>query len=107
MSDEYQIEIPPSFAAVFADARGRLAVPLAEVRARYDVCEDLAQLLVEQANLLYHTQAPSEEEVLRRIHAGLAAPGSVVSPGEALWIAQRLAELLNWRCPLLAAPPAG
>ncbi|KAF1045210.1 hypothetical protein [Xylophilus sp.] len=99
--DDYQIEIPPSFSAVHSDARGRLAVPLAELRARYEVCEDLAQVLVDQAGLLYHTQAPSEGEVLRRIHAGLATPDSVVGPGEARWVVQRLAELLNWPCPPL------
>jgi hypothetical protein len=44
------------------------------------------------------------------IHAGLAAEGSIVSPGEARWIVQRLAELLEWQAPLMpdpADPPAG
>ena len=37
------------------------------------------------------------------MHAGLAAEGSVVSPPEAGWIVQRVAELLEWRAPLLPA----
>ena len=35
------------------------------------------------------------------MHAGLSAEGSVVSRAEAGWIIQRMAELLEWRAPLL------
>lgn len=101
MHDDNQILIPPSFLAVFSDARGRLQMGQAEVRARYELCEDLANHLVEQAQTLYHVQAPSEAEILRGIHAGLASPESGVTPAEATWITCRLAELLNWRCPQL------
>jgi len=101
MSDDYQIDIPPSFFAVYTDARQRLGEPIAVVRARYDVCEDLANHLVQQAQLLHHVEVPSEDEILRRIHAGLNAPESGVSAGEAQWVVRRLAELLNWNCPPL------
>ena len=47
MSDVYQIEIPPSFIALHADARGRLTVPVQALRERYELCEDLAQHLTE------------------------------------------------------------
>ena len=49
MSDEYQIEIPPSFTALYSDARHRLTVPLRTLRDRYEVCEDLAQHLTHNA----------------------------------------------------------
>lgn len=104
MSDDYQIHIPPSFFAVYTDARQRLREPLAAVRARYEVCEDLANHLVQHAQLLHHVEVPSEEEILTRIHAGLNSPESGVSAAEAGWIVQRLAELLGWNCPLLGAP---
>ena len=39
------------------------------------------------------------QKKLRRIHAGLATPESGVSPAEAEWIVQRLAELLGWPGP--------
>ena len=45
-TDEYQIPIPPSFHAVHADARGRLLLPVSEFRQRYELCEDMAQMLV-------------------------------------------------------------
>ena len=42
MSEENQIEVPPSFTALYADRSGqRLHTPMAEVRQRYEACEDL------------------------------------------------------------------
>lgn len=75
------------------------------VRTRYELCEDLAGHLVEHAQTLYHVQAPSEAEILRRIHAGLCTAESGVSTAEATWIVTRLAELLVWPCPDLVVPP--
>jgi hypothetical protein len=103
MSDDYQIHIPPSFFAIHTDARQRLREPLATVRVRYEVCEDLANHLVQHAQLLHHVEVPSEEEILVRIHAGLNSPEAGVSAAEAGWIVQRLAELLGWNCPVLGA----
>ena len=104
MDDDNQIHVPPSFMAVYSDARGRLTDTADAVRQRYELCEDLAGHLVEHAQTLYHVQAPSEAEILRRIHAGLCTAESGVSVAEATWIVTRLAELLVWQCPLLAAP---
>ena len=105
--DDNQIHVPPSFMAVYSDTRQRLTEKPAVVRARYELCEDLAGHLVEHAQTLYHVQAPSEAEILRRIHAGLCTAESGVSTAEATWIATRLAELLGWPCPeLVAVPPS-
>jgi hypothetical protein len=101
MSDDYQIDIPPSFFAIYTDARQRLSEPIAVVRARYEVCEDLANHLVQHAQLLHHVEVPSEDEILVRIHAGLNSPEAGVSALEAQWIVRRLAELLGWTCPPL------
>ena len=104
--EDNQIHIPPSFLAVYADSRQRLREPASVVRSRYELCEDLAGHLVEHAQTLYHVQAPSETEILLRIHAGLCTTESGVSVAEATWIATRLAELLNWQCPALTPPTA-
>ena len=106
MDDDNQIHVPPSFMAVYSDARGRLTEKANAVRSRYELCEDLANHLVEHAQTLYHVQAPSEAEILRRIHAGLCTAESGVSPPEATWIVARLAELLVWQCPELPAAQA-
>lgn len=104
MDDDNQIHVPPSFMAVYSDTRQRLTEKAAVVRTRYELCEDLAGHLVEHAQTLYHVQAPSEAEILRRIHAGLCSAESGVSVPEATWIVTRLAELLVWQCPELVAP---
>ena len=103
MSDDYQIDIPPSFFALYTDARQRLNEPIGIVRARYELCEDLATHLIEQAQMLHHVAVPSEDEILHRIHDGLLSAESGVSPAEATWVARRLAELLNWTCPDFSA----
>jgi hypothetical protein len=102
MTDEYQIEIPPSFYALYTDARGRLMASMTQVRERYEACEDLAQLLVDQADAKLFELGVAHEDVLLRFHAGLATPGSMVSAAEAEWVTRRLAELLGWDCPPLA-----
>ena len=107
MDNENQITPPPSFLAVYSDPRGRLREPIATVRTRYELCEDLASALVEQAQTLYHMQAPSEAGVLLGIHAGLCSAESGLAPGEATWVTTRLAELLGWPCPQLPAEAAG
>ena len=99
--DDNQIIVPPSFLALYSDARGRLTDAADAVRQRYELCEDLAGHLVEHAQTLYHVQAPSEAEILRRIHAGLCTAESGVSTAKATWVATRLAELLAWPCPEL------
>lgn len=96
MSDEYQIDVPPSFFALYTDARQRLTQPLREVRARYEVCEDLANHLVDHARTLLFQLGVTEDDVLERVLRGLQVPESGIAPPEARWVAHRLAELLGW-----------
>lgn len=103
MSEGNQLTVAPSFAALHADRSGRVRTPLAELLARYELCEDLASHLVEQAQLLYHREAPSEAGVLLGMHTALRE-GGIVSAPEAGWVIQRLAELLDWKCPALPGP---
>ncbi len=99
MSDEYQIPIPPSFQALYVDARGRLTERLAVYRERYELCEDMAQMLVDHSQAQHHDVGVEEGDVLLRTRAGLATAESGFSSAEAVWIATRLAELLGWDCP--------
>ena len=100
-TDEYQIPIPPSFQALYVDARGRLNQRLSVFRERYDLCEDMAQLLVERSQALHHDAGVEEAQILARTRAGLASPESGFSAAEAAWVVTRLAELLGWHCPAL------
>ena len=97
MSDENQIPVPPSFVALFVPP-GRLkpTEPRAVIAERYELCEDLAQMLTETAQERLHALGITEADVLERLHRGLLAEGSPVSADEAQWVVTRLAELLQW-----------
>lgn len=96
MTDDYQIHIPPSFAALYTDRRHRLTITVAALRDRYDLCEDLANHLVDFAKDVHHGLGVAEDEVLARCRNGLLTPPAQVEPFEAQWIERRLAELLYW-----------
>jgi hypothetical protein len=100
MDDRNQIDVPPSFTNLFASPSGyRLTEPMSYVRERYELCEDLAQALTEQAQALLFKSDASQKEVLRKMLSGLSGAESPVQPPEALWIVTRLAELLGWEKP--------
>jgi hypothetical protein len=63
MDDSNQIEVPPSFVALYTARSGdRLTRPPQAVRERYEVCEDLAQMLAEQASAAQFKTGASEHE---------------------------------------------
>lgn len=100
MDDYNQIEVPPSFLALFTSPSGhRLLESMATVRQRYELCEDLAQTLTEQASAMLFKSGGAEAEVLQNIGRALSATGSPVQPAEADWVVRRLAELLGWEVP--------
>ena len=100
MDDFNQIEVPPSFAALYTAPGGhRLTEPMRHVRERYELCEDLAQLLTEQSSSLQFKSGGEPAQVLRSIETGLSAEGGPVRPAEARWVVTRLAELLGWDAP--------
>jgi hypothetical protein len=96
MSDENQVFLPPSFVALFVPP-GRLkpTAPRAEITARYQLCEDLAQMLVETAQTQRWSLGITTADVLARIAAGLPQTGLGLSEAEAGWVMTRLAELLG------------
>lgn len=107
MEDPNQIEVPPSFTALFASPSGhRLLQPMSVVRERYELCEDLAQMLTEQAPVAMFKSGRSQREVLQQMRSALTGPESVVEPVEAAWVVTRLAELLDWDAPPADRDPA-
>ena len=95
MQDDSQLQVPPSFVALHT-GRQRLTLEREALLARFDLCEDLANHLVDFARMVHYQQGVSEDEVLARCRRGLMATPSQVSPEEARWIECRLAELLGW-----------
>lgn len=100
MSDENQTVIPPSFMALFVEpGRQRPSASRQEIAARYEHCEDLAQLLTDHARTRLWELGVTEADVLDRIRRGLLEGDSALPASEARWVICRLAELLDWAQP--------
>lgn len=97
MNDESQVRVPDAFLALHRmPGRQQPLVSRTHILARHEFCEDLAQLLTASARARRYDWGITEWDVLQRMHRGLVAEGSPVSPGEAGWVVGRLAELLEW-----------
>lgn len=97
MYEENQVEIPPSFLALFVDpGRSKPNAPREVVAARYELCEDLANMLTESAGNMTFSLGISEREVIERCRLGLIGEVAVVTEPEAEWVVRRLTELLGW-----------
>ena len=104
MSAHNQILIPDSFMALFlTPGRIKPNASHSEVAERYELCEDMANLLTETAQNMLFTLGVTELDVLGKCWDGLLVEPTVVSRAEAIWVVHRLAELLDW--PRLDIPP--
>jgi hypothetical protein len=98
MSDGNQIIIPPSFVALFVEpGRIKPSATREHIYERYDLCEDLANLLAEQATNKLWELGITEADVLERIHQGLGDVDIGLSAAQAQWVISRLAEILGWQ----------
>ena len=106
MSDDFQIHIPPSFMGLYVPP-GKIKPTLGqrEMAARYELCDDMAQLLTEQAANQQFQLGITEALALDRCLQGLLASPEVMNEAEARWVVCRLAELLNWPLPEWATAP--
>jgi hypothetical protein len=96
MENDNQINLPPSFIALFVSpGRQTPSASHAEILARYELCEDLAQMLLPSTSSRVFDRNMARHEVLERCHAGLLGEGAVVSEVEAKWVISRLDELLG------------
>jgi len=96
--DDNQIDIPPSFMALFVSpGRSRPNASRDEIVARYELCEDLANMLTETANDMMFSLGITERDVIERCRLGLAGEQAVVTTLEADWVIRRLIELMDWQ----------
>ena len=102
MSNDPQLEIPPSVIALFIKpGQAKPSATFAHVVRRYDTCEDLANLLTDHAHSQQFKQGGHTDNVLLQCMAGLLRDNSGVNAAEARWVVFRLAELLNWPVPAM------
>jgi len=96
--DHSQVVVPQSFVDLFVPpGRARAFAPREQIAARHDLCEDLAQALTEHALALRSRHDATEQDVIEQVLAGLLSADSGLVSEEAMWVARRLAELLDWR----------
>ena len=107
MSEGNQTYLPESFTALYVPpGKVKPSIGLREMAERYELCEDLANLLTEKAANMQFTLGITEDLVLQQCELGLLAEPAVLSPTEARWVVCRLAELLNWPLDQLLQAPA-
>ncbi len=63
---------------------------------RYELCEDLAQTLAQQAAAALFKSGGTEQEVLERMRSALLEPGSALEEAETRWVVTRMAEIAGW-----------
>lgn len=83
-------------ALYLAPGRQKPSLLHAELAARYELCEDMAQLLTETARNMEFSLGLAESDVLTRCLQGLRVEPAVVNETESVWVVRRLAELLGW-----------
>lgn len=100
MNPENQIEIPQSFVELYLrPGRSKPSESWQIVMERYNLCEDMANLLTNTAGQMLFELKVTESDVLDRCHRGLALTPGVFSTSECRWVTTRLAELMNWPFP--------
>jgi hypothetical protein len=103
-----QIVVPRSFIEVYLlPGKVKPTEPRHVIAARYEFCEDLAQMLIDTAQSRLFDLGITEHDVLERMHRGLLTEDAPVTPAEAAWVIRRLAELLEWPPLVLAQPASG
>jgi hypothetical protein len=107
LSDDNQVEIPQSFIALFMEpGRSKPAATRFFIAERYELCEDMASLLMQTAQEMLHGLGITESDVLQRVYQGLAVEGGVFNALEAQWVVRRLAELSQWPQPAALIAPS-
>lgn len=97
MSEDNQIEIPQSFIALFMEpGRSKPAATRFFIAQRYEMCEDMANLLTHTAQDMLHGLGLAEHDVLQRCYLGLTTDEAAFTVPEAQWVVRRLAELCAW-----------
>ena len=103
MYEENQSFVPESFVALYVKpGHYKTSLPKAEVMQRYELCEDLANMLQDPISAQQFQLGITEDDALKTCWQGLLVQPDLVQPAEAFWVVCRLAELLSWPMPALA-----
>ena len=107
MDDSSQIIIPPSFTALYVPpGKTRPTETHAHIAQRYELCEDMAQMLCESAAEQQFKTGAAPPALLAWMERSLLGEGAVLEAAEARWVVLRIAELLHWDASELGATDA-
>lgn len=92
-----QIVVPDSFIQLFSRP-GRLRPDASpeHIALRYEICDDMAAMLCDEAKDAQWRLGITEADVLDKTFDGLASGTVPLTEPEARWVTCRLAELLGW-----------
>lgn len=100
MYEENQSEIPESFMMLYVKPhQHKPSLPRAEMTQRYELCEDLANMLVDTVSAQQFQLGITEDDALEKCWRGLLEQPELVNGAESFWVVCRLAELLGWPLP--------
>jgi len=100
MYEENQSEIPESFMLLYVKPhQHKPSLPRAELTQRYELCEDLANMLVDTVSTQQFQLGITETDALAKCWHGLLETPLLINSDEAFWVVCRLAELLSWPIP--------
>ncbi|MFM1948636.1 MAG: hypothetical protein RL706_657 [Pseudomonadota bacterium] len=103
MYEENQSHIPESFMMLHVKPHQyKPSLPRQALTQRYELCEDLANMLVDTASTQQFQLGITEDDALEKCWRGLISQPELVNEAEAFWVTCRLAELLNWPIPAAA-----
>ena len=75
------------------------SLPRAELTQRYELCEDLANMLVDNVSTQQFQLGITEDDALEKCWRGLLLQPELVNGAESFWVVCRLAEILAWPLP--------
>ena len=100
MYEENQSEVPASFMMLYVKPhQSKPSLPRSELTQRYELCEDLANMLVDTVSTQQFQLGITENDALEKCWRGLMLQPELVNALESFWVVCRLAELLGWAVP--------
>ena len=100
MDEDNQSFVPESFVALFVKpGHDKPSLLRTEILKRYELCEDLANMLQDTISTQQFQLGITENDALKTCWQGLLAQPELVQPEEAFLVVCRLAELLSWPIP--------
>jgi len=100
MYEENQSFVPESFMKLFIKpGQFKPSLPRDELTQRYELCEDMANMLMDTVSTQQFQLGITEADALEKSWQGLLSNPSLLHSEEAFWVVCRLAELLSWPIP--------